>query len=432
MLINNFNKSYRLLKIAKKLIPSASQTYSKSYKYFCEGAAPAFLERGEGGYVWDVDNNRYIDFVLGLGAITIGYNDLRVNRAISGQLKKGISFSQSTELEIKLAQKLVEIITCAEMVRFVKNGSDATTAAVRLARAYTGKEIIACCGYHGWQDWYIGTTEGDLGIPEAVKRLTKKFEYNNMSSLEKIFRENRGKVAAVIMEPVQLEYPKDNFLQKVKSLTHKNGAVLIFDEVVTGFRLGLSGAQGYFKVIPDLTAIGKGMANGACISAIVGKKEIMRLIEKEVFISMTFGGETLSLAAALATINILEKKGVYNHIWELGRRWQKGMSSLIKEKKLEDVVKIAGLPPHTGVSFNKKGNLGPLDLLSVYQQTLIENGILSVGINNFCLSHTKEQINIFIKAASKALEMVKKALESGTVNKILRGKKIEPIFTRNQ
>lgn len=432
MLIDNFKKSTQLLKKAKKLIPSAAQTYSKSYKYFCEGAAPAFLDHGKGAYVWDVDGNKYIDFVLGLGAITVGYNDQQINRAISKQLKKGISFSQSTELEIKLAQKLVDIIPCAEMVRFVKNGSDATTAAIRLARAYTKKEVIACCGYHGWQDWYIGTTESDRGVPDAVKNLTKTFEYNDISSLEKIFRENKNKVAAVIMEPVQLEYPFNNFLQKVKSLTHKNEAVLIFDEVVTGFRMGLSGAQGYFKVIPDLAAIGKGMANGASISVVLGKKEIMGLIEKGVFISMTFGGETLSLAAATETIKILEKKSVYDHIWKLGMQWQEGINLLIKKKGLENVVKIVGIPPHTGVSFNKKGNLEALDLLSVYQQVLIENGILSVGVNNFCLSHTKEQINIFIEAVSKALNMVKKALEAGTVNGILKGKKIEPVFIRNK
>ncbi|MCK4829584.1 aminotransferase class III-fold pyridoxal phosphate-dependent enzyme, partial [bacterium] len=234
MVVNkHFAKSGLLLKKAKSLISAASSTYSKSYRYFCEGAAPAFLDRGQGCHVWDVDGNEYIDYVLALGPVIVGYNDERINQAVIEQMNKGMSFSLTTELEVALAEKLIEIIPCAEMVKFVKNGSDATTAAVRLTRAFTKREKVLCCGYHGWHDWYIGTTQNDLGVPQCIKDLTIPFPYNDIESLETLFFENKGNVAAVIMEPMSLELPEPGYLEAVKEVTHQNGALLIFDEVVT-------------------------------------------------------------------------------------------------------------------------------------------------------------------------------------------------------
>ncbi|KYK25257.1 hypothetical protein AYK26_02135 [Euryarchaeota archaeon SM23-78] len=426
----NFRKSKLLLKRAKSIIPSAAQTYSKSYKYFCEGAAPAFLDYGKGGHVWDVDGNEYIDFVCALGPVTVGYNDERVNKAIISELRKGLSFTLPTELEIKLAEKLIQINPCAEMVKFVKNGSDATSAAVRLARAYTNRELVACCGYHGFQDWYIGSTENNFGVPQAVQKLTKTFHYNDIKSLKKIFENNKNKIAAIILEPCQNNGPENNFLENVKEITHKNGAVLIFDEVISGFRLALGGAQEYYKVTPDLASLGKGMGNGASISAIVGRREIMKLIDKGTFISTTFGGETSALVAALATIKILEKKSSFKHIWKLGNKWKKEIQKLIDNKNLNNVVEVVGLAPHCGVVFKDKRNLSKLDLFSVYQQTLIERGILSIGINNFCLSHTQKDVNTFIKAADLALEKVKEAIKANSVKGILKGGKFRPVFRR--
>ena len=289
--MKKYAKSLKLLKEAKQLTPCAAQTYSKSYRYYCEGAAPAFLDRGNGSHVWDVDGNEFIDFVCALGAITVGHANTKVNKAISDQLKKGIGFSQATELEVKLARKLIEIYPSAEMVRFVKNGSDGTSAAVRLARAYTKREMVLVSGYHGYQEWYIGSTENDLGIPKCVKALVKKFEYNNIDSVKKLFTKYEGKIACVILEPVQGNGPENHFLEKLKTLTHDNGALLIFDEVVTGFRIHLSGAQGLFGVVPDLTALGKGFGNGLPISAVVGQKKYLKLIEEGAFISTTHGGD---------------------------------------------------------------------------------------------------------------------------------------------
>ncbi len=429
-LIQTFTTSTQWLKRAKKLIPSASQTYSKSYKYFCEGAAPAFLEKGHGACVWDVDGNKYIDFILGLGPVTIGYNNQEINQAVIEQLHKGVTFSQPTTLEVELAQKLTQIIPAAEMVKFVKNGSDATTAAIRLARAHTKKDIIACSGYHGYHDWYIGTTTNNLGVPNAVKELTKKFTYNDIQSLKKIFDDNPGNVAAVILEPCQGTGPEDDFLEKVKQLTHQHGAVLIFDEVVSGFRMGLAGAQGHYGVTPDLAAFGKGMANGFSLSAVVGKKEIMELIDDGAFISTTFGGETLPLVAALKTIEILERPESFKHILHLGDLWLLEMQKLIERKNLQQHINYYGLSPHCGITFNKIKNLEPEDLLSVYQQTLIEHGILSLGVNNFSLAHTEQDVYAFIVAADKALDKVAIAIEQNSVTSLLRGEKFRSIFAR--
>jgi glutamate-1-semialdehyde aminotransferase/RimJ/RimL family protein N-acetyltransferase len=427
----HFEKSQELLREAKKIIPSASQTYSKSYKYFVEGAAPAFLEKGEGGHVWDIDGNEYIDFILGLGPITIGYNNKEVNEVINKQLKNGISFSLPTSLELKLAKKLIEIIPSAEMVKFFKNGSDSTTAAIRLSRAYTKRNIIACCGYHGYHDWYVSTRDNDAGIPVEIKKLTKTFRYNDINSIEKLFKKYPNKIAGVILEPCQKNGPDKDFLEELKKITHSQGALLIFDEVVSGFRLGLGGGQEKFKVTPDISSFGKGMGNGLPISALVGKRKIMQLIDKGVFISTTFGGETLSLAGSLKTIEILERQGSFKHIISLGNKWMESIEKIIQEKKLEKCIEMYGISPHCGIVFKDIGKINNFELKSLYQQTLISEGILSLGINNFCLEHTKKDIKKFIDSTEIALNIVKRAVKKDTVKGLLKGKKIRPIFKRN-
>ncbi len=297
----------KLFKSALKYIPLASQTYSKSYKVHFKNVSPYFLKKGNGCYVWDEDNNKYIDFISGLLPIIIGYNNKQINNAITKQLRKGIIFSLPTIVETQLSKKLCQLIPSAEMVRFGKNGSDVTSAAIRLSRAYTKRDHIIFCGYHGWHDWYIGSTKMSIGVPKKIKKLTTSFKYNDIQYLEKILKKNPKKYAAVIMEPVYDKEPKNNFLKKVRTLTKKYGCLLIFDEIVTGFRVHLKGAQYFYGVTPDVSCFGKAMANGMPISAIVGKRKIMKNFDK-IFFSTTFGGETLSIVAALETIKYLEKK----------------------------------------------------------------------------------------------------------------------------
>jgi len=426
-----FPASARLLERIKKVMPAASSTYSKSYRYYCEGAAPAFLASGKGSHVLDVDGHEYIDYVMALGPVIVGYNDERINRAMIDQLEKGISFSLSTELEVRLAEKLVEIIPCAEMVKFMKSGSEATSAAVRLARAHTGRDMVFCCGYHGWQDWYIGTTQNHLGVPQCVRELTKTFVYNDLDGLDILFRQNQGKVAAVIMEPVSFELPRAGYLQSVKELAHRHGALLIFDEVITGFRMGLSGAQGYFGVIPDLAAFGKAMGNGAAISAVAGPADVMKQIERGAFISTTFGGECLAIAAALKTIEILEQEKPLDYFTRLGARFLEGISRLIGQEKLEHVVQTAGIPSHFALRFEGDARLDTYDLFSVFQQEVLQNGILMIGSHNFCLAHNDADIDLSLEAYAQALPMVRKALEKGSLEGILRGGKFRPVFRRD-
>lgn len=429
--MSDYEKSDELLKRAVKVTPLGAQTYSKSYRYYCQGDSPSFIDRGEGCYLYDVDGNKFIDFVCALGPITIGYNVEEINDAVKAQLDKGISFSLQAEAEVELAEKIIEIIPCAEMVRFVKNGGDATTAAIRLSRAYTERDLVALSGYHGMHDWSIGSTENNKGIPKAISDLTKTFEYNNIESLEELFNQYPDEIAAVILEPIQANGPKDDFLQKVKELTHKHGAVLIFDEVVSGFRYALGGASELYGIVPDMAAFGKGMGNGLPISAVAGKKEIMKQIEEGIFVSTTFGGEALSLAGSLAALEILEKPGVYEHIWNLGTILKEGLEKLIDKYELNDVILVSGLPPHCGVEFEDVGSLDYLDINSIYSQAMIHNGIITVGINNINLSHTEEEINAYLKAAEEGMINIKKAIEQDSIEGILIGKKVDPVFKRN-
>ena len=292
---------------AEKSIPVGSQTFSKSKTQYPLGISPLYADRAKGAEIWDVDGNRYIDLVSALASVTLGYGDKGLEKAVKKQLKKGVSMSLPGILEAEVAELIVELVPSAEMVRFGKNGTDATSAAIRLARAYTGRDHIVVCGYHGWQDWFIGSTTRNKGVPDSVSALTHKFEYNNIASLKKVLFEFEGKIAAVIMEPMNVTYPESGFLESVQQEVSAAGAVLIFDETITGFRFGKGGAQELFGVTPDLSTFGKGMANGFPLSAVVGRRDIMMEME-QIFFSGTFGGELLSLASAKYTLSSMVKK----------------------------------------------------------------------------------------------------------------------------
>lgn len=427
--MQSFNKSNELLEREIKVSPLAAQTYSKSYRYFCRGIAPSYMEHGEGCYIYDVDGNKFIDFMCALGPITIGYNDSDVNEAVIKQVNKFASGSLQSELEVELAEKLCEIIPCAEMVRFVKNGGDATTAAIRLARAFTGREVILMSGYHGMHDWSIGASSNNRGVPKSVCELTKKFIYNDLADLEKQLKENE--VAAVILEPIQSNGPKNGYLEGVKKLAHKYGAILVFDEVVSGFHFALGGAQELFGVQPDLVAFGKGMANGYPISAVAGRKELLELIEQGVFVSTTFGGDSIAMAAALATIKKLEQPGFYDHITKIGSMIRNGIQDLIDKYDLNGILAVSGMPAHCGVSFEGHGSLSYLDIQSVYSQTMIQNGILVFAIYFLNSHHTEVEANAYLDATDKAFALIRKAIDLDSVDDILLGGKVDPVFKRN-
>ena len=419
--------SRRLRQRADWLIPLGTQTFSKAQSQFVQGAAPAFLERGKGSHVWDVDGNRYIDYIMGLGPIILGYNHPPVSEAVSQQMQKGAIFSLAHPLEAEVSELLVELIPCAEMVRFGKNGSDATSGAVRVARAYTGREVVACCGYHGWQDWYIGATTRNNGVPKAVRELTVPFEYNDIGSLERVFEQHSHNVAAVIMEPVGVIEPQDGFLQDVKEIAHREGALLIFDEVITGFRLALGGAQEYFGVTPDLACLGKAIANGFPLSAIVGRRDVMSLFE-EVFFSSTFGGETLSLAACAATIKELRERDVIGRLWSQGRRLQDGYNVLAREFGVEAYTACIGLPPHTVMTFKDADGVDSPAQKSLFQQECLKRGILlSVG-HNLCYAHSDEDVDYTLRVYRTSLEVLSQAVREGDILERLEGAPVQSVF----
>jgi len=419
--------SEELLKRALKTIPLGTQTFSKSKTQYPFGVSPYFIQKGVGSHVWDVDGNEYIDFINGLAAITLGYNDPDVTASVRGQLEDGVTFSLPHPIEIKVAEKIVEMVPCAEMVRFGKNGSDATAGAIRLARAYTGRDHVAVCGYHGWQDWYIGSTACHLGVPRATQELTHTFYYNNIDSLHSIFQNWPGQVAAVILEPMNVVEPKKGFLENVKELAQKNGAVLIFDETITGFRYANGGAQEYFGVIPDLTTFGKGLANGYPVSAVAGRAEIMRLME-EVFYSFTFGGEALSLAAALATMNKLQQQPVIETMRQKGQKVLNGTQKLIKRHGINHIVSLSGNPTWSFLLFKDVEKYSQWEIKTLFLQEMFARGILILSTHNMSFSHTDADIDRLLDVYNEVFPILKDAVDNNTLEKHLRCRPLEPLF----
>ncbi len=424
----NFDRSDDLLRQAQDLIPLATQTFSKAANNFVQGAAPLFLERGEGAHVWDADGNRYVDYILGLMPNVLGYCDADVDREITTQLRKGITFSLATDLEVALAERLVRLIPSAEMVRFGKNGSDATTAAVRVARAATGRDKVIVCGYHGWHDWYVGVTSRDGGVPDAVKALTVETPFNDLAAFEQIVNADSANIAAVIMEPTGKEIGDPDYLRFVREITEKYGIVLVFDEIVTGFRMHLSGAQAYYDVVPDLSCFGKAMANGMPISALVGRRDLMLYLE-DIFVSGTFGGEALSLAAAIATIDKIERLALPERLWRHGDALILKANEIFAAHGLADVIHFDGEGwwPRLNISGI---NSPPVVTTSLIRQELVGAGLLIVGGFNLCYDHMRKEI--FCETCDRltaAAQMLQESLNASEPESYLRGERVRPQFS---
>jgi len=426
---NGIEKSNILYERAKQVIASGTNTFSRAPGVFPDGAAPKFLVKQYGSHTWDVDGNEYIDMVMGCGPVTIGHNHPDINDAIKCQLEKGTLFSMLNPLEVEVAEKLVDCIPCADMVKFSKNGSDVCAASIKLARHITGKEMIFCWGYHGFADWYISTTDRNAGIPEAVKDLTKTFEYNNINGLKQMFKAYKGKVAAVIMEPVIAEKPIDNFLEKVKKLAHENGALLIFDEMISGFKFAMGGIQEYLGITPDLATFGKGITNGMPLGVLVGKREYMKEFDK-VFLSSTYAPEALTLAAASATIDFYKEHNVIESLWEKGKYIKDGFNEIIKLYGIESNISLAGYPVRLMVNTHGKDGVQDSILATLYQQEMFKNGILCFsGVLMLSYSHSKEDLDSLIGAFDKTCQVIKTALDSGrSISDFLIGDPGAPVF----
>ena len=425
---SRYEKSEELLDSALKSIPLGSQTFSKSITQLPFGVSPYFVKKAKGAYFWDVDNNQYLDFSNALASVTLGYCDSDIDLAVKKQMECGVTFSLPHTLEVDVAKMLIDAIPCAEKVRFAKNGTDATSGAVRLARAFTGKERVAVCGYHGWQDWYIGSTTKNLGVPKCVQDLTHTFSYNNIDSLKNTLEEYPDEFAAVIMEPMSGEYPKDNFLEKVKELTHNSGALLIFDEIVTGFRVSYGGAQELFGVTPDLATFGKGLANGYPLSALVGKEKYMAVM-KDIFFSGTFGGETLSLAAAKAVLEKIKREKVLEHLSKLGAYLHTELDQLLVELDVLSLVNYTGHPSWSFLIFKDKNNTTSWELKTFFMQEMLKRGIFIIGAQTISYAHNQKDIDKLLHAYKEVFSMMKEFVKDGILQSKLDCEPLKPLFS---
>ncbi|MEO8633713.1 MAG: aminotransferase class III-fold pyridoxal phosphate-dependent enzyme [Gemmatimonadales bacterium] len=406
-------ESEALLARSERVIPGGAQTYSKSWKQHLRGVSPVFLERGAGAIVWDADGNEYVDLVQGLLPNILGYAHPAVDAAVAARCREGHSFSLAHRLEVELAERLTGIIPCAEMVRFGKNGSDATAGAVRISRAWTGRERIACCGYHGWQDWYIGVTSRHIGVPEAVRSLTHAFPYNDLPALERLLAAHPSEFAAVIMEPLNFTMPNPGYLEGVQELARRHGAVLIFDEICTGFHMGLGGAQRRFGVIPDLATFGKAMGNGYPISCVVGRRDIMRTFE-DAFVSFTFAGDVGALAAAQAVLDVLEQTDALERIETAGRRLRDGALALAGAAGLGARFSTMGLPAWVLLRFLDANGADDPVLRALWLQEVTRRGVLLISTHNTCAALGPAEVDRVLVAYAEAFKCVGAEIRKGT------------------
>jgi glutamate-1-semialdehyde 2,1-aminomutase len=422
-----FKASEAYLERARRTIPLGSQTFSKSLTQYPYGVSPYFIQRASGSRVWDLDGNEYIDFVSSLASVTLGYSDPDVDMAVRRQLDDGIIFSLPHPIEAEVAELICEMVPCAEMVRFGKNGSDATAGAIRLARAFTNRDRVAVSGYHGWQDWYIGSTARHRGVPKATRDLTHSFSYNDLSSLQALFDQYPGEFAAVILEPMNVADPAPGFLEGLKAATHAHGALLVFDETITGFRFSNGGAQELFGVTPDLATFGKGLANGYPVSAVAGRRDVMMLME-EIFFSFTFGGEALSLAAARATLRKLRERPVCNELAAKGRKLQQSLVGTIERHDLQQVFSVSGHPSWTFLNIKEAAGVDASEIKTLYLQEMFERGFLTIGTFNVNYAHTSQDMESLQSALNEVLPKIGRALADGKVREGLRCAPLQPLF----
>jgi glutamate-1-semialdehyde 2,1-aminomutase len=432
----NFSKSRALQPKAHRLIPGGSHTYAKGDDQYPE-QAPAFIVHGKGCHVWDLDGNEFIEYGMGLRTVTLGHAFLPVVEAAYQQMQLGINFTRPAKIEVDLAEAMLGVIDGADMVKFAKNGSDVTTAAVRLARAYTGRDLIAICGdqpFFSIDDWFIGTTEMNAGIPRAITQMTLKFRYNDLESLRKLFDQYPDQIACVMMEAETTNPPAVGYLNQVKELCEERGAVLVFDEMITGFRWHLGGAQEFHGVVPHMSTFGKAMGNGFAISALVGKREIMRLggldhDQKRVFLlSTTHGAETHALAASLETIRIYRERHVVEFLWRQGERLRALVNQSIAENRLDGFFEVIGRPCNLVFGTRDQDHNRSQAFRTLFIQELIRRGVIAPSFV-VSFSHSDTDIERTAEAVYEAHVVYRKALDEG-IEKYLEGRPVKPVDRR--
>lgn len=432
----NFEHSRALQQKSHALIPGGAHTYAKGDDQYPE-LAPGFIARGKGAHVWDVDGNEFIEYGMGLRAVTLGHAYEPVVAAAYAAMQQGINFTRPAALEVECAEQLLALIPGADMVKFAKNGSDVTTAAVKLARAYTGRDLVAICVDHPFfsvDDWFIGASAMNAGIPQAIQALTVTFRYNDVASVTQLFERYPGRIACLIMEPEKYTPPQEDFLQVVKRLCHQHGALFILDEIITGFRHHLGGVQRLYGVVPDLSTFGKALGNGFSIAALVGRRAIMELgglhhsRERVFLLSTTYGAETHALAAAIATMRIYQEEDVVGYLKQQGTRLADGIRRAIADWELEHYVEVVGFPCNLVYGTRDQNGQPSQFFRALFMQETIKRGLLLPSLV-ISYSHTDADVDQTITAIHEALAIYRRALAEG-VEKYLVGGPTKPVFRR--
>ena len=432
----DFAKSRELQSRSHQLIPGGCHTYAKGDDQF-PILAPGFIARGKGAHIWDMDGNEYIEYGMGCRAVTLGHAFPEVVEAVQTELLHGSNFSRPAPIEVTCAEELLGMIEGAEMAKFCKDGSTATTAALKLARAYTGRDKIAYCADHPFfatHDWFMGSTPVDAGIPQAVKDLSLSFRYNDIDSVQKLFRDNPDAISCLILEPAKYSDPEDDFLHKTLDLCHEHGALFILDEMITGFRWHNGGGQKYYDVVPDLSAFGKAFGNGFAVSALVGKREIMELgglehdKERVFLLSTTHGAETHALAAAIATMRVYQEQPVIETLFRQGTKLKDGLNEVISRHGLEEYVQVIGKPCCMVIVWRDQDKQPSQWFRTLMLQELIKRGVFMLSLV-ISYSHSDEDVETTVAAVDECLSVYKRALADGP-EKYLVGRPSKSVYRK--
>jgi glutamate-1-semialdehyde 2,1-aminomutase len=421
LLTHNLTRSNNFKDSARKIIPHQTGTFSRAASAYVEGIFPSYVKYGKGSHFTDVDGNEYLDYLMALGPITLGYSYPAVNEAIIEQVHQGILFSLPHKIEFELSEIISKTIPHAEMIKFEKTGSNAVTAAVRAARAFTKKDTIAYCGTGGvWHDWQAAMVSRDGGVPKFNEDLIKIFDYNDFEGLEQIFEDNPNKIGAIVLEPTQFEEPKNNFLQKVRKLANQHDSLLILDEIVTGFRFDLAGGQKYFGIKGDLVCFGKGMANGLPLSAITGPSEFMKTFN-DLWVSSTNNSETLSMAGTKAVINEMKEKNTIQHCWKMGEILFNAWNKIAEQNNIN--AKMTGYPIRMDLKCIDTNNVESLPMKSFILQEMVKQNIFMsiLGASYICFSHSKQDIEKTINSFENVCNIINNKIKNNNYEEYLDG-----------
>jgi glutamate-1-semialdehyde 2,1-aminomutase len=434
-LITNFRRSHEIQKRLHEIVPGGSHTYSKGEDQF-PYLSPQIIMRADGAYCWDVDGNKFVDWGMGNRVIILGHNYPRVNEAVKLQIDQGLNFTRPGILEYEVAEYLLDLWQWPEMVKFGKNGSDVTTAAIKLARAYTGRGYVAYCADHPFfsiHDWFIGTTPMNAGVPEMESKLTLQFRYNDIASVQSLFDRFPKQIAALILEPVKNDPPKDDFLQKLREITLREGTLLIFDEMISGMKFDIRGAHHLYGVYPDLVTFGKAISNGYCCSVLAGARDVMELgglkhDKRRVFLlSQTHSSEMVGLAACRATLEECQHVDISKHVWGLGKRLVEEVKNFAALEGVEDYVRIIGFDCNPQILCTREDGTYWPELYTSFHEEVISYGVLIPWIT-ITYSHGEAHLNQTLEALQNGMKKVKRVVRAGSVETSFTGPAIKPVF----